>query len=245
MTTLVYPNTLVPGAAENVSDLNANLNAIAAVVNGNIDGTNNIANAGVTANNLSTALAQMLGVTNVANTGRGKTIIATAESRTNTAYGTLTTADQVTGIVLPTAGLIFVAYMAMWQESVDGAARAAIFVGANQLKIAGGSSAAPFVQEARNPGGAGINKPLSTGPQGLEGALSASATAYTGHVTTGQAVGVLDEGGTLDGTVGFGFGPCTIFAAAGTYTISVQYKASSGSVTASNRNLWVWTQSFG
>jgi hypothetical protein len=181
----------------------------------------------------------------VSNTAGGKAIIATAESRSNTAYGTLTTPDQVTGVVVPANSLVEIVYMAMWQESVDGAARASIFIGSNQLKIAGGSSAAPFVQEARNPGGAGINKPLSTGPQGLEGALSANATAYTGHVTTGQAVGVLDESGTLDGTVGFGFGPCTLFGiAAGTYTFSVQFKASSGSVTASNRNLFVRVRSY-
>ena len=35
-----------------------------------------------------------------------------------------------------------------------------------------------------------------------------------------------------------------VFAAAGTYDISVQFKASSGSVTVKNRKLWVWTMGF-
>lgn len=243
MTTLVYPTTLVAGANENVNDLNSNLNAITAVVNGAID-SSNIANAGVSANNLATALAQMLGVTNVANTGRGVTVIATTEARTNTAYGTLTTPDQVTGIVLPTNGLLFVGYQATWQESVNNAARAAIFLGANQLQIASDNAAAPAVQEAAiAAGGVSIDKPLRSTIGGLL-CRPGTVTAYTGDVTTGQVLGALAPAdGTPTALLGY-TGATTIFAAAGTYTVSVQFKASSGSVTAKNRKLWVWTMGF-
>lgn len=151
--------------------------------------------------------------------------IATSQSRTNTSYGTLTTPDQVTNIVLPTNGLIAVWYQATWQESVQGAASAAIFLGSNQLKIAGND--APVVQAAttNSTKGGNLAVPLTTYAQGL--VSIAPDTGYTGNVTTGQIVG-----GTSGG------GPCYIFAAAGTYTVSVQFKATSGSVTAVNRTLW-------
>lgn len=240
MTTLTLPTTLVAGANENVNDLNSNLNAITAWANGSVDNTN-LANAGVTPDKLSTTLAQYLGITNAANTGRGKTIIATTESRTNVAYGTLTTPDQVTGIVLPTDGLITVAYQATWQESVNSAASAAVFVGANQLAGAMVNAAAPSTAGVSvasiGCGTAAIDKPLASYSGGLISSQGfVSATVYGGDVTTGQIVGqnilntttVVPFGGTL-----------TIFAAAGTYTISVQFKSTSGSVTVKNRRLWV------
>lgn len=245
MTTLVLPVTLVAGANENVNDLNSNLNAITAWANGSIDNTN-LANAGVTPDKLSTTLAQYLGITNAANTGRGKSIIATTESRTNVAYGTLTTPDQVTGIVLPTDGLITVAYQATWQESVNAAASAALFVGANQLVGAMVNAAAPSTGGVSvasiGCGTAAIDKPLTTYAGGLLSSQGfVSATAYGPDVTTGQLLGqniltptVLIPAG---GTVG-------IFAAAGTYTISVQFKSTSGSLTVKNRKLWVWTTGF-
>lgn len=40
------------------------------------------------------------------------------------------------------------------------------------------------------------------------------------------------------------FGFVVLFAAAGTYDVSVQFKSSSGTVTAKERKLWVWTMGF-
>lgn len=225
---MVYPTTLVAGANENVNDLNSNLNAITAWANGSVDATN-ITNASITADKLATALAVSLGISNAANTGRGATVIASTEGRTNTAYGTLATPDQVTGIVVPTNGLLRVTYQATWQESVDGAARAAIFIGANQLKLAASNVAAPAVQEASVQTAINLDNPLSTYDRGLSTLGGSGGTAYTGDVTTGQIIG--------DGA--FGGGSCVIFVAAGTYTISIQFKASSGTVTAKNRRLYV------
>lgn len=166
---------------------------------------------------------------------RGKSIVSATESRTNTAYGLLATPDQVTGIVLPTDGLIAVAYQATWQESVSGAANAAIFVGTNQLKIASTSTGAPStVPPSAGIGGtAATNRPLFSQGSGL-GSINTGA-AYTSDVTTGQAIGVATVN---NGDV------CYIFADADTYDISIQFKASSGSVTAKNRKLWVWTIGF-
>lgn len=242
MTTLSLPVTLVAGANENVNDLNSNLNAITSWANGSVDATN-ITNAAVTGDKIGTTLAQQLGITNAANTGRGKVNITTSESRTNVAYGTLTTPDQVTGIVLPTDGLIAIAYQATWQESVNGAARAGLFLGANQLRVAQvGVAAGPTLVEAPLAGGStAVDAPLFTNSSGASVGLSSWATAtgaYTGDVTTGQIVGGVGS------TSQPGGGPIYVFAAAGTYTISVQFKATSGSVTVKNRHLWVWVCGF-
>jgi hypothetical protein len=168
---------------------------------------------------------------------RGVTPITATESRANVAYGLLGTPDQVTGIVLPTDGLIAVAYQATWQSSVGAAGKAAIFIGANQVKLAQTNVAAPAtsLSEATSNNSINTDIPLSTAWWGLSGGGGVYSTAYTGDVTTGQVQG--DWGAN-------GGGICYIFAAAGTYTISVQFKASSGSVTVKNRRLWVWTNGF-
>jgi len=169
---------------------------------------------------------------------RGKSIIATEEARTNVAYGLLTTPDQVSGIVMPTDGLICVAYRANWKNSVASAGRAAVFLGANQLQKTPQTTAAPTVQEASGNGSANVYRPLVSDPRwGLS--QSDSSTAYTGDVTTGQLMQGYNfsEGGQAGGAM-------LIFAAAGTYDVSVQFKSSSGSVTVKERKLWVWTEAF-
>jgi hypothetical protein len=174
----------------------------------------------------------------------GKSVIATTESRSNAAYGSLTTPDLVRNLVLPADGLICVMYQAIWKESVDNQARAAIFVGVNQLKARTLGGTAPLVQEASCPGSANSFMPLATYGGGLFGATANIGGTISADVTTGQVVGMLDD------SLGYGpptpgaWGPAYIFAAAGTYDISVQFKAASGTVTAQNRKLWVWTVGF-
>jgi hypothetical protein len=163
---------------------------------------------------------------------RGATNISTSQSTSSTTYTTLATPDQVAGIVLPTNGLIAVWYYADWQESILGAARAAIFIGANQVKIP--TQGAPAVQEPGIGAGAtSTNVPLTTFSGGLQS--SGTSGGSTG-VTTGELL-------ALNPNAGAG-GAAYVFAAAGTYTVSVQFKASSGSVTAANRRLWVQALSF-
>lgn len=158
-----------------------------------------------------------------------KSIIATEETRESASYGTLTTPDEVT-VTLPENGLIAVAYQATWKESVSGAGRGAIFLGASQLKTAEAGGPALGQAEAKIGGGTGF-VPLSSGGTGLKSVEPSSG--YTGDVTTGQAIGTV---GSVVST-----GPCYIFAAAGTYKVSVQFKASSGKVTVKSRKLWAWT----
>lgn len=217
------------------------------------------ADAKFSASDLTTATLQTLGMNTGAQVGRGKSIIATSESRTNVAYGTLTTPDQVAGIVLPTDGLIHIMYKATWQESVNSAGRAAIFIGATQLKVpavgGAGASASALQESFINNGSAAIDSVLSSSPMGLVCLVGANGQAYGGDVTTGQATGtVLAVNGALRTIVGsdqialvtsyFTGNVCSVFAAAGTYTISVQYKSTSGSVTAKDRKLWVWSTGF-
>lgn len=216
------PSNLSAGGTANMIDISGSLTDLRTFVNGSIDG-----------DNVSSTAGGQLGLSSSVITRRGKTNIAATESRTNVAYGTLTIPDQVTGIVLPTDGLIVVAYQAIWQNSVAGAARACIDLSGNQLKQAQ-IGAAPIVQEATGPGGVNQDEPMGSAPSGLVGAAGGAGNAT--EVTTGQLVGSF-------GTVNAG-GPCYIFAAAGTYTVSVQFKSSSGSVTVKNRHLWVWTLGF-
>lgn len=195
--------------------------------------------------NLLAAVKQKLGLSDAGVVRRGSSIIPTSEVRTNTAFGLMTTPDRVQSLVLPTAGLIHVAYQATWKESVDAAAAADIFVGANQLKTSrAGAVLAPTTLAAFIGGGTADRFcSLATGHQGL---LSNQGNAalpgnYTGDVTTGQVVG----GGTIGAGIGnVRFGWVSIFAAAGTYDVSVQFKSTSGSVTVQDRKLWVRTEAF-
>lgn len=271
MATLTYTTLggITAGAPNTASDVTTAftqaqtaINTIdAAQLNTNSVTTAKITDANVTAAKLDNTLAAYTGVNNGSLVARGKTIIATTESRTNTAYGTLTTPDQVASIVMPTDGLIYVVYQATWQASVAGAAKAAIFVGANQLKVASGAG---LVTQAavEGSGSTGVDRPLASFPFGLIGSQGA---AYAGDATTGQVCGVApfysagyygalyelgsqqfdasSSAGAAPTGAGAG-GPCVLFAAAGTYTISVQFKSSSGSVTAKNRKLWVWSMAF-
>lgn len=229
-------------AANAVTSTNLAANSVqtAAIADFNVT-AGKLADGAVTAAKIASTDLDKLGLSSSV-VRRGKTIISTEEARTNATYDVLTTADRVSNVVLPTDGLIFVAYQAMWQETNVGAARAAIFIGTNQLRYANGTTATTNLQETTSAGNA-TNQyhPLSSTSQGLVAVGAGGSSAYGGDVTTGQVVGM-----TTDATGGSPFqgGPCSIFAAAGTYTISVQFKASAGTVTVKNRKLWVWTMGF-
>lgn len=212
------------------------------------------ANGNIDATNLSAVAAQSAGVNQVAQTVKGIAPVGANQSTSSTTYTTMATPDQVSGIVLSTNGLIAVWYQALWQESVVGAGRAAIFLGANQLQVQGkvGSSVGPQVTAAATGGGGSANVfvPLVSHSLGL--ASSSGTAGYGADATTGQAIGYggpndafyeLSNSGIYIGTGILG-GPCYIRASAGTYTVSVQFKASSGSVTVDDRTLWVQAISF-
>ncbi|HZA18974.1 MAG TPA: hypothetical protein VE645_19190 [Pseudonocardiaceae bacterium] len=221
MTDVVLSHTLTAGTPENVAHVQQNFEDLRDGINGGLDG-----------DNLTMAAGQALGLNATGTVRRGASVVATEESTSSTSYTLLATPDRVSNVVLPTNGRLYIGYQAMWKESVVLAGKAAIFIGPTQLKVASSSAAAPAVQEAENGGGgsANIYKPLASGGPGLSSSGD-TATVYTGDVTTGQ---ILGHGGTNPV-----YGECIVFAAAGTYTISVQFKTSSGTVTVKERHLWV------
>lgn len=181
---------------------------------------------------LSDALASKLGISKGGIVKRGKSIVATEESRTNVAYGLLTTPDRVQSIVVPTDGLLAIGYFAQWKNSIASAGRAAIFIGANQLVTSGGGAGAgPVVSEATGNSTADTYSQLVSSQE--SGILSNSATVnLAAPATTGH---LLSSSGSVSG----GSGVAIVFVAAGTYDISIQFKATSGSVTVKERKLWV------
>jgi hypothetical protein len=191
------------------------------------------------AEQMSAALATLLGVTADGSVRRGAVSTAAAESRTNAAYGLLTTPDRVSSVVVPTNGLLIVGYRALWKTTATGTMNAAIFLGANQLKLPQRISA-PSVQEASyTSGGAADNiyKSLVTSPQGLK-ANPIQAGGDESEVTTGMLL-TLDDFYAPNDNGGVAF----IFAAAGTYDVSVQFKSATG-LTVKDRHLWVLSLGF-
>ena len=227
------PTVGQPNSTEDVDVLNA-LTTIRNVINGGLDSANLAAAAGITADQLAAAVAAAAGLSQSGAVRRGKSVIATEESRTNTAFGLLGTPDRVQNLVLPTDGLIVVSAHMLARSSVSDAGRVAIFIGANQLKAydtAGNQTG----QEETIQGTANTN--VVAGPMGM---FASGYGALADPVTTGLA---MVAAWPFAGGAQFG-GACFIWAAAGTYDVSVQWRATSGSVTARQRKLWAWTVGF-
>lgn len=205
MTKLTLPRINQTGTNE-WADVESNDVAIREVINGELDNENLKANAGITAEKLAASAKPV--------TWYPPTVIPTEESRSFTGYGTLATADEIKEVVVPSNGLIALGYRAKVKSSVAGAAAAAVFLGANQIKsLIGGETGA---------GASGTNfVQFATSSNGLESYAESSTPDTT---TTGQVV-----------TVGLTY----ISVAAGTYNVNVKFKAASGSVTAKERRMWV------
>jgi hypothetical protein len=214
--------------------------------------TANYADNSVTAEKLAAAIRDALGINTGSTIKRGKSIIDAEESRTSTSYGLMTTnPDRVQNVVLATDGLIVVNFYGQWKSSVAGNSRAAIFVGSQQLRVQYGKPAATSTPHGASAASLSTfyHDIASAGPLGIASFNSGAGTNADPPVTVGQSVGAIMEsvnpprievGGDLITTLPqFLGGPTYIFAAAGTYDISIQTKSSSGSCTMKNRKLWV------
>lgn len=207
-------------------------------------GAAEIADDSITEEEILDTFLDKLGVTDSEAIRRGKSIITGEGTRTDTAFGALGgTApgpDQVSNIVLPTDGVIFVAFHALWNESVANTARAGLFMDSTQ--VAAGNLNTHTLAESTVNGSSGVPNiwlPLVSSPGlGLASGLSGTIITHADTVTTGMLVG-----GPQPNAHGMG-GVCAIFAAANTYDIAIQFKASSGTVTVKERKLWVWTMDF-
>ena len=139
-------------------------------------------------------------------------IIATEQTRESASFGTLSTPDEITGVVLPTNGLILIRFLAVFKSSVAEAGEVGLFLGSNQIVAANGVNAGAHTT------GTVFRLTYTTG---TTEAMTVSGTT-TSVVSTGLSVQTL-----------------CISAAAGTYAVSAKFKASSGSVTAKERQLHV------
>jgi hypothetical protein len=190
-------------------------------------------------------LASELGVTDGGVVRGGMSFINGKGTRNSTLYGPLDTGtapgpDQVPDVVLPTGGgLIFVVFVGVIEHSVADAGAAAIFLNSTQVKISnqtngpGGQLSTPSTT-ANNP------RPIYSTTSGLQVGEPGSAADYLGHAHTGQIVGHNGSAG-----VGREGGITTIFVDnEGTYNVSIQFKATSGTVSCDERRLYVWTKAF-
>lgn len=200
--------------------IRSNFSAIQTAVNGNLN-----------ADNILPTVADNLGLNYTGTVHRGKSIIATEESRTNTAYGLLTTPDRVQNVVLPTDGILCVAYQAQMKQTVINSAQATIFLGAVE-----------------------VVKPLGATYASVGNSVSPSTANMYATIATAQGIMMFDNAGTDQAappTTGVSLGDqqfngdiMKIWAAAGTYDVSVQFKCSSGTLSVKNRKMWVWTIGF-
>lgn len=255
MTLIVLTHTLVPDTNENVSHVQQNLVDIRTVVNGQLGDDNLSATAAIAANKFATTVKEQTGLNDGVTARRGVCKVPGENSLSNVAYTALATPDQVT-VTLPTDGFIVVMFEAMVKETVSGTTQAAIFLGLNQVKVhePGGTLG---LQEAFVGGGttAGNYQMVHTTGAGLVGTdfeqvAGSPVTTGTimGSVSTGAAdnLAAMQAANTLYQSQGnqWSGGPCYISAVAGTHIVTIAYKCASGTLTAKERRLWVWTMGF-
>lgn len=163
-----------------------------------------------------------------------KSVIATEESRTNTAFGTLGTPDELT-VVMPEDGLFGVSFQANWKESVSSSAAAGLFFkqglgAAVAVKIQLTNSTSLSTVESSAIGHAGVWQPLTNSSNGLvtgSGAVNVATETFGVPTVVGMA-GEVSGGGFL-----------LLASEAGSFKLSIRYKSSSGTVTVKNRILRV------
>lgn len=180
-----------------------------------------------------------------------KAMISAEETRTNVAYGLMPTADRCQAVVVTPDSKIEINYFALWKAA--GNARAAIFIGANQIKIAE-TDAAPKTQAAVAYGGVGYYHTLTSFQGGLissDAGMGDESIVATGQIFGAQiAAASVEIGGVLRNASNGAYGtpnnssipaggPVEIFVQPGTYDISVQFKCDSGAVSIKNRRLHV------
>lgn len=149
---------------------------------------------------------------------QASSVIATSQTRTNTAFGTLTTADTVT-LTVPTTGIVEVFAFADIKESVNDTAEVGLFVDAHeafgvqnwhtQTSTAAGNFLVLYSWQD------GL-KPLGDSLGGSGGVTLSALSSGLGCVPLGRI---------------------TVAVSAGSHTFDLRFKSTSGTVTAQNRTL--------
>lgn len=221
MSTLTLPRTLVPGAFENVNDVQDNFVAIRTLVNGGLDG-----------DNFSQASAEALGVgaTNAVRHGLGSTLLL------NVTTGSYVQLLRAPVVVMPTVGILHVSFLVAVVVSLGTSSLISYAVRLNgttaKSRFGSVSGASTGLMEVTGLGVTSTGSPtggvLYTGntDNGLDALLS---TNGTGAAQQTQPVGV----------------PVPIAVAAGSYVVDVVAKVDSGAdVFFSNGKLYVKAEGF-
>lgn len=171
---------------------------------------------------------------------RAMSIIATAQSRENAAFGVLGTADEV-DFTLDKASFIDILFYGEVKQSVTEAARAALFVDGTQaqaINTANGAFATGPAETPRWTTIAGFMAIMTDGP-GIN--VVGSAASPPEGLANGCIIGAAASNPTPAefSSVRKGATGVRMWATAGEHTISVRYKASSGKIEARNRVLAV------
>lgn len=172
---------------------------------------------------------------------RGKSIIDAESSydlyAAGVAYASAPTPDLVEDIVLEANGIIRIGFVALTKSTAGH--MAAIFLNGTQLSI-GDTAGAPALQEVTQSNGSNFR--LMSTATGIGLVVNNDDGVAQSLVTTGQIVG-LTRASAPDPVGGF----LEVFAAAGTYNVSVKYKrqdASNNTLTLKSRKLWVEAVSY-
>lgn len=152
-------------------------------------------------------------------------VITTTTFKKMSENGAGGTADEIPGIVMAENGLLLIGFSGAVKSSSSSEGRVGLFLGANQTKVQNTSGSLSNVEVTTF--NTAFHRVVSSPSLGLS---SAEGATFTSDETTGQVLGY--------STAGAG-GLVAIFVAAGTYTVSVKFKAAAGSVTAKERKLWV------
>jgi hypothetical protein len=211
---LTLPVIGQPNATEDPKTLTA-LTAIQTGINGQLDELN-----------LTTGLQQRLGLNSGSQVGRGKIVTATSQALPVDTLGSMPTPDKITGLVLPTDGMIVVSYYARWTALLSASGNhvgVAIDINGQTQGAANGTMA--VLEALSSVGGSPAGQNIAGEVQGLS-------------ITNGAA------GSTLSGSVpsaGLRLGSLLAFdLPAGTYNVEAKWRrlsAATSSGSAQDRHL--------
>lgn len=169
-----------------------------------------------------------------------KSIIAAEQTR-GTGLDYLGTPDKVTGIVVPPNGLIVVLFMALVKNTSGFEGKAAIVIDDDPVTRWQGGGGGPGENERYFPNDAGEYKALVTTGAGLA-TVSDSGTPEQTAPSGPHIVGLDDSVSGDQRQLG---GPCYIVhPAGGEVDVGIQFGGDSGTTSAKNRCLWVWSMAF-
>jgi hypothetical protein len=186
-----------------------------------------------------TTVAVPLGVNQTGSVRRGSSAVAGAETTTSTTYVTLATPDQVANVVMPSAGLLWVYFRALFKlTGATNAGAAAIFVGGTQAAAVVQNAAAVSVNATSLAAASVHLAPVFTDPvQGMR----AGSSAANDSPNLGSSPGFFGLGtNTLPAAV-------PIEAPAGTYTVDIRFHVnvtSGGTLTVQDRLLLVKAEAY-